>query len=100
MFTLLRELIQSVVKILISLAAGGGVGLLAIGIMAITDPDRWDYHIIDRHGPPFGPALLSVGAGLMTSAISMAAMFFPSWWRSTAAGRWLVSNEPPPLPRR
>lgn len=101
MFSLLQELIRSVVKVIISFAAGGGVGLLAVGVLATMDPDRWEFHYIDRHGPPFGPTLLAVGAGLLTTAVTMCALFFPTWWRSMHdRAPWVYPDEPPQLPRK
>jgi hypothetical protein len=99
MFSLLQELIRSVVKVIISFAAGGGVGLLAVGVLATMDPDRWDFSYIDHHGPPFGPTLLAVGAGLLTSAATMCALFFPTWWRSFRQPQYIVMDEPPMVRR-
>jgi hypothetical protein len=79
MFTLLQAFGRGIVKILTSLAAGGGVGLLSVGVLATLDPDAWDNHL--NHGPPIGPMILSIGAGLMTAAICMGALFVTSWWR-------------------
>jgi len=76
MFAPLRWLGLGVVKVAISFAAGGGVSLLAIGMLAMHDPERWDYHILDRAGPPIGPMLLSIGAGLATVGGTMYSLFF------------------------
>ena len=100
MFTMLQALGRGVIKVLISLAAGGGIGLLSVGVLATMNPDLWDYHTMDRHGPPFGPTLLSVGAGLLTAAVMLCALFFPTWWRTATTGQWMSSDEPPPLPPR
>ena len=76
MFAPLRWLGLGVVKVAISFAAGGGVSLLAMGALAIYDPERWDYHVLDRTGPPIGPMLLSIGSGLATAAGTLHGLFF------------------------
>lgn len=99
MFTMLQALGRGVIKVLISLVAGGGVGVLSIGVLATMNPDLWEYHVLDRHGPPFGPTLVSVGAAMLTTAVTLCALFFPTWWRSGSIGQWIHADEPPPLPR-
>jgi hypothetical protein len=87
MFSLVRWLALSVVKVAISVAAGGGVSLLAIGALAMYDPEHWDYRTLDAYGPPLGPMLLSIGAGLATAGGTLYSLFFSP---SVAAGdgRW------------
>jgi len=95
MFTPLRWLFQSVVKVAISATAGGGVSLLAMGALAIYDPERWDYHTLDHYGPQIGPLFLSIGAGLATMGGTLYGLFFPAsapagqgpWAGLRAAGR-------------
>jgi hypothetical protein len=76
MFSLLRWLVQSVVKVAISIATGGGVSLLAIGALAMYDAERWDIRTLDAYGPPLGPLLLSIGAGLATAGGTLYSLFF------------------------
>jgi len=77
MFALLRGFGRGVVKVAISVAAGGGTALLAMGTLAMLEPERWDYHMLDRMGPPIGPTLLSIGAGLAAAGGSLYGLFFP-----------------------
>ena len=49
MFAPLYWLGHGVVKMAISIAAGGGVSLLAIGALAMIDPERWDYRVLDNY---------------------------------------------------
>jgi hypothetical protein len=89
MFAPFRWLVQSVVKVAISVAAGGGVALLAIGALAMYDADRWDIRTLDAYGPPIGPLLLSIGAGLATAGGTLYSLFFsPS--TPSGDGRGLV----------
>ena len=76
MFTLIRWLVLGAVKVSISAAAGGGVGLLAVGALAMLDAERWDYRLLDTIGPPIGPLLLSIGAGLATAGGTLYTLFF------------------------
>jgi hypothetical protein len=78
MFAPFRWLGLGVVKVAISVAAGGGIALLAMGALAIYDPERWDYHTLDHYGPPIGPLLLSIGAGLATMGGKLYGLFFPA----------------------
>lgn len=77
MCALLRAFGRGIVKMAISAAAGGGTTLLAIGTLAMLDPDRWDHHMLDSLGPPIGPTLLSIGAGLAAAGGSLYGLFFP-----------------------
>jgi hypothetical protein len=95
-FALFRWLVQSVVKVGVSIAAGGGVSLLAIGALAMYDPERWDYHVLDHAGPPIGPLLLSIGAGLATTGVTLHALFFPKSTPSSD-GRGLAFRAPGPV---
>jgi hypothetical protein len=56
-------------RIFIRLAAGIGVGCVTFGILALTgDPKVYDIDRMNRMGPPFGPACLALGIGLITIA--------------------------------
>ena len=96
MFSLARWLVQSVVKVAISVAAGGGVSLLAIGALAMYDADRWDFRTLDAYGPPIGPLLLSIGAGLATAGGTLYSLFF-SPAIPTGDGRGLVLRPGVPM---
>lgn len=87
MFAPFRWLGLSVVKFAISVAAGGGVALLGIGTLAMLDAERWDYRMLDTVGPPLGPLLLSIGAGLATTGGTLYSLFFPTTPQSADA-RW------------
>jgi hypothetical protein len=87
MFALIRWLALSVVKVAISVATGGGVSLLAIGALAMWDAERWDIRTLDAYGPPIGPLLLSIGAGLASAGGTLYSLFFsPS--APSGDGRW------------
>jgi hypothetical protein len=87
MFAPFRWLGLGVVKVAISVAAGGGVALLAMGALAMYDAERWDYRVLDTYGPPIGPLLLSIGAGLATAGGTLYSLFFsPSM--PSGDGRW------------
>ena len=76
--------VRGVVKVFISAVAGVGVGLLTIGNFALQS--GWDF----RQEPPPGEVFFSVGAGLLTGAVLMAAQFSGPWAHrtctATAAG--------------
>ena len=89
MFTPLRWLVQSVVKVAISATAGSGVALLAIGVLAMFDPDAGIWRVLDHYGPPIGPLFLSIGAGLATMGGTLYGLFFPAprpWARVNGRG--------------
>jgi hypothetical protein len=61
---------RAVVKILISLFAGAGIGLVTFGLTVRDTPDLWL-----RPGPPPG-FFLALGMGLLTTAILMTILFY------------------------
>jgi hypothetical protein len=65
--------VRGVVKVVISAVAGVGVGLVTMGNFAIQS--GWDF----QHEPPPGEIFFSVGAGLLTGAVLMAAQFSGPW---------------------
>ena len=75
---------RGIVKLLISLFVGFGVGLVVVGYFSMQRPGVWD-----KHEVPFGETCLGVGAGLLTAAITLSVLFF-----STRARR----SPPPELP--
>jgi hypothetical protein len=66
------------VKILVSLFIGGGVGLLTFGAFAMGKPEIWT-----RREPP-GEFFLGLGSGLLTTGGLMFALFMLPWLRRTA----------------
>jgi hypothetical protein len=65
---------RGLIKLLVSLLAGTGVGFTVFGYFAKDDPDLW------RHrDPPFG-LFLAVGTGLLTVAGMLVVLFFVPWW--------------------
>jgi hypothetical protein len=76
MFAPFRWLGLGLVKFAIGISTGGGVSLLAIGALAMLDPERWDVRVLDNYGPPIGPLLLSIGAGLATTGGTLYSLFF------------------------
>lgn len=68
---------RSIVKILISLFAGTGIGLVVFGTTVKDTPDLWL-----RPGPPPG-IFVAVGAGMLTAGIMMLGLFFlPKAWKT------------------
>jgi hypothetical protein len=68
---------RGLVKLIISLFVGGGVGLLTFGLTTNDVPDLWT-----RNYPPPG-FFTALGAGLLSAAFVMTALFllpriFPS----------------------
>jgi hypothetical protein len=61
---------RAVAKILISLCAGAGVGLVTFGRTVRDTPDLWL-----RPGPPPG-FFLALGTGLLTTAVLMTLLFY------------------------
>jgi hypothetical protein len=61
---------RAIVKILISLFAGTGVGLVTFGLTVRDSPDLWL-----RPGPPPG-FFLALGTGLLTTAMLMTVLFY------------------------
>jgi hypothetical protein len=96
MFAPLRWLGLGVVKFAIGIAAGGGVSLLGLGVLAMIDPDRWDVRVLDDYGPPIGPLLLSIGAGLATTGGTLYSLFFPATTPSSD-GRGLAFRNGEPV---
>jgi hypothetical protein len=70
---------RGIIKFLMSLFVGTGVGLMTFGI-AVNDIDAmWT-----RPGPPSG-FFVATGAGLLSTAIMMALLFFlPRLWNAPA----------------
>lgn len=60
---------RGVVKVLISLLTGAGVGLMTFGVTIRSKPELWNLH-----DPP-GELFLSLGAGLLTTGVLMTALF-------------------------
>jgi hypothetical protein len=70
---------RGLIKLLISLFTGLGVGLLVFGINAQDDPSFWR--------SPYPPAALfiSFGAGLLTTTALLVVLFVVPWlWRKPA----------------
>jgi hypothetical protein len=88
MFSLLRGFGRGMVKVAIGAAAGGGTTLLAMGTLAILEPERWDHHMLERIGPPIGATLLSIGAGLTAAAGSLYGLFFVPSLPGVRDGYW------------
>jgi hypothetical protein len=81
---------RGVIKVLVSLLVGIGVGLLTFGI-TVRDIDS----IWDRPGPP-GEFFLATGAGLLSTGFVMALLFFvPRLWSAPeqAGGKVPVYDE-------
>jgi hypothetical protein len=63
---------RGLIKVLVSLLVGGGVGFLTFGVTAMINPSIWN-----RREPP-GELFLSIGGGLLTSGVLLLILFlFP-----------------------
>jgi hypothetical protein len=63
-------LLTWVTRVLIGIAAGVGTGCVTFAYFILTgDSSLYDYDRMNRHGPPFGPALLALGVGFVTFAV-------------------------------
>ncbi|MBM4067734.1 MAG: hypothetical protein FJ271_02135 [Planctomycetes bacterium] len=80
MWDVLYALGRGLIKFLIALFIGVGVGLVTIGSLAIKSPEVWNF----RQPPPFGPLLLGIGAGLLTAGAVMFILIFIPWPRRSA----------------
>ena len=81
---------RGLIKLLVSLLAGFGFGLLVIGETARRDPDFW------RGREPAGGLLTGIGAGLLTAAGMLVLLFFIPWWFRRSPPL-LISAQPPTL---
>lgn len=72
---------RGLIKLMIAVFIGVGVGLVTIGALAIKSPESWNF----REPPPFGPLLLGIGAGLLTAGGVMFILIFIPWPRRGAA---------------
>ena len=61
---------RGIVKTLISVFVGGGIGLLTFGISTKDMPDLWE-----RNGPP-GAFFIALGAGMLATGAMMVLLFF------------------------
>jgi hypothetical protein len=67
-----------------------------MGALAMYDADRWDFRTLDAYGPPLGPLLVSIGAGLATAGGTLYSLFFsPSV--SAGDGRWTAVRAAGPV---
>lgn len=59
-------------RLFISGFMGIGLGCITFAIFAMTgDQFIFNFDQMSRHGPPFGPAILSLGMGFLTTALTM-----------------------------
>jgi hypothetical protein len=80
---------RGIVKILISLFVGSGVGLLTFGITTKDIPDLWE-----RSGPPWG-FFVAMGAGLLATGAMMVLLFFLPWLWKAPDGKGVPYSELP-----
>lgn len=72
---LLRAFGWALLKLLIGLTVGLGVGLVTVGGRSLNDPGAWDF----RTGPPIGEVMLAIGIGLLASAVMFIVLFYSPW---------------------
>ncbi len=82
---------RGIIKILISVLVGFGVGLLVMGITTTGKQDIW-------RGPPPGEMLMGIGAGLLSGGGMLLALFFLPWFLKRPA-ELAYMDEPPVLAR-
>jgi hypothetical protein len=63
---------RGIVKVLIGLFIGFGVSLVVVGYFSMQNPSAWDF----ERDPPVGELLLGIGAGLLTSGLTLSVLFF------------------------
>ena len=80
---------RGVVKTLISLFIGSGVGLLTFGISTRDMPDLWEHRT-----PPPG-LFTAMGAGLLTTGAMMVLLFFLPWPWKAPQGKGVPYDELP-----
>ncbi len=68
---------RGLVKFVIALFIGLGVGLVTLGGLAVSSPGAWDF----RQAPPLGPLLLGIGSGLLTAGGVLFILIFIPWPR-------------------
>ena len=86
----LQSLGRGIVKTLISLFVGGGIGLLTFGITTKDMPDLWE-----RSGPP-GGFFIALGAGMLATGAMMVLLFFlPGRFSKAPAGKGAPYSELP-----
>jgi hypothetical protein len=77
---------RGLIKVVIAVLVGVGVGFIVFGATALDKPDIWR-----RRDPP-ADMFLGIGAGLLSGGGVMLGLFAPAWLRRRP--------KPPELPRR
>jgi hypothetical protein len=81
---------RGIVKTLISLFVGSGIGLLTFGITTKDIPDLWE-----RNGPP-GGFFIALGAGMLATGAMMVLLFLLPKLSTAPTGKGAPFNELPP----
>ncbi len=76
---LIRGFGWALLKLLIGVTVGLGVGLVTVGGRSLNDPGAWDFHT----GPPIGEVMLAVGIGLLAAAVMFIVLFYGPWSRGS-----------------
>ena len=69
---------KALIKLLIGLSVGFGVGLLTLGIIAVKQPDLWKPPMI-YEDPPLTHIFLGSGAGLLAFTTMLVLLFYGPW---------------------
>lgn len=88
---------RGVIKVLISIVVGFGVGLLVIGIATADRPELWQ-----QRDPP-GEIFIGIGAGLLSGGGVLLLLFFVPWFFKRPAGPEYLEEQPiiaRPAPRQ
>jgi hypothetical protein len=86
---MLQALGRGIVKTLVSLFVGGGIGLLTFGTTTKDVPDLWE-----RNGPP-GGFFTALGAGMLATGAMMVLLFFLPRLSKDSAGKGAPYSELP-----
>jgi hypothetical protein len=86
----LQALGRGIIKTLISLFVGSGIGLLTFGIATKDIPDLWE-----RNGPP-GGFFIALGAGMLATGAMMVLLFYMPRMSKAPASKGVPFNELPP----
>ena len=76
---------NALIKLLIGLSVGFGVGLLTLGTLAIKLPDPWQPPRV-YEDPPLTHLFLGIGAALLAFTVMLVLLFF---------GPWVKKDNPP-----
>ena len=84
----------ALIKLLIGLSVGFGVGLLIVGIFAVNQPDLWKSPMI-YEDPPLTHIVLGSGAGLLAFTVMLVLLFYGPWAKKDNSSAGSQDNPSP-----